>query len=104
MDINFTNEKHSKEEKESYNEMLKNIAIKITHKPSIYLEKEDKWILLSILLYNFGANYDHDNKELYLKWNVKDKEHFKFLQRIIDSLIDSGTIGHYNNGVWRILP
>ena len=104
MKVNFKTKKVTKTEEEKFNEELKNLATIITNKRSIYLEKEDKWILLSILLYNFGANYDYKKKELHLHWGIRDKEHFKFIQRIIDSLIDSTTIGNHDQGLWKIHP
>ena len=86
---------------------LKNISNKseilyLFQKPSCYLSREERWIMLCLLLDNFGANYNFKKHELYLHWGVKDKNHLKYIQQLINSILDSNIVAEYdnNNQTW----
>ncbi|OLS16564.1 MAG: hypothetical protein HeimC3_53100 [Candidatus Heimdallarchaeota archaeon LC_3] len=75
------------------------------NKPHCYLTIKEKWKLMCLLLTLFGAIYDKKNDEIYLHWGVKDKNHFKYIQTIINAILGTNVKGEYNNQncSWKII-
>ena len=73
-------------------------------KKACYLTNKEIFYLLGSLLELFGVNFDTKEEKIYLTWGIEDNEHFKEIQRIINQLIRSETIGSYleKDGIWII--
>ncbi|OLS25155.1 MAG: hypothetical protein HeimC3_12960 [Candidatus Heimdallarchaeota archaeon LC_3] len=66
-------------------------------KSNCYLSNEERWTMLCLLLHSFGASYDFSKHELYLHWSVKDKDHLKYIQQLINNILDSNIVAEYDN-------